>query len=133
MGLPSHPSGSLRGLYIRSSSSSSSAAPASPDVFVGGGGGFDCSSNSCSRSRAVSENRRSTFDLVSLIVRARDTSRELVRWVRSAEARSLDFADDWFGVEDACGAARSVPLGFAGGLSAVACLAVAFKCFLDVR
>jgi hypothetical protein len=78
----------------------------------------------------VSENRRSTFDFVSLIVGARDARRDVVRWVRSAETRSLDFADDgWTG----CGAAEGTPFGFKGGASEVTCLAVAFKCFLDVR
>jgi len=50
---------------MRSSSSSSSGAPSS--LVLGGGpvGFVLCSISSCSRSRAVSEKRRSTFDFVS--------------------------------------------------------------------
>jgi hypothetical protein len=100
---------------------------------LGCGVGFDCSISSCSRSRAVSENRRSTFDFVSLIVGARDVKRDVVRWVKSAESRSRDLADDWCGAEGGCGDAEATPLGFASGVSEVACLAVAFKCFFEVR
>jgi hypothetical protein len=81
-------------LYIRSSSSSSSACPASPEVLLVCGVGFDCSSSSCSRSRAVSEKRRSTFDFVSLMVGAREANRDVVRWVRRAETRRRDLADE---------------------------------------
>lgn len=81
----------------------------------------------------MSEKRRSTFDLVSLIVGPREIKRDVVRWVRRAETRSRDMADDCCGAEDVCTDGDDIPLGFVGGVSEVACLAVAFKCFLDVR
>ena len=114
-------------------SSSSSSSPSFVVVEGGGGGAFDCSSSSCSRSRAVSENLRSTLDLVSINTGVRVESKEVVRYVHSATDLYLFLGrEEGGGIEPLEGVAP-VPLGFLGGSDEVACFCVAFVCFLDVR
>ena len=114
-------------------SSSSSSSPSFVVVEGGGGGALDCSSNSCSRSRAVSENLRSTLDLVSANTGASVDRREVVRCVYSAVDLYLSFGkEEGGGIELLVGMAP-VPLGFLGGSDEVACFCVALMCFLDVK
>ena len=115
-------------------SSSSSSSPSFVVVEVRGGGALDCSSSSCSRSRAVSENLRSTLDLVSANTGARIDNKEVVRCVYSATDLYLFFGtEEGGGIELLVEGAAPVPLGFLGGSDEVACFCVALMCFLDVR
>lgn len=114
-------------------SSSSSSSPSFVVVEGGAGGAFDCSSSSCSRSRAVSENLRSTLDLVSVNTDARVESKAVVRCVYSATGLYLFFGREEGGGIELVEGVAPVPLGFFGGSDEAACFCVALVCFLDVR
>jgi len=115
-------------------SSSSSSSPSFVVVEVVGGGALDCSSSSCSRSRAVSENLRSTLDLVSANTGARIDNKKVVRCVYSATDLYLFLGtEEGGGIELLVEGVAPVPFGFLGGSDEVACFCVALMCFFDVR
>lgn len=120
-------------MYILSSSSGSSSG-AAPSGSTGAATGAS-SINSSSLSRAVSENLRSTFALVSANVGRSGTSKEVIRCVRRAAGRVLDAATG-FEAPLVCSAVLLGPLGpFVADAdeTSTSSLEASFKCFLDVR